>query len=111
VIQYNAIQSQQYSYNNLNFIMLQVSAYLYKGYNQAVRHKRKNYTCVTPYLVLVLIALRYQIVYRKRYIYDIYIYDEPEITGCKISVYDSNHFKRLRMIIVIILIIMRIMNY
>jgi len=38
-----------------------------------------------------------------RYICD--IYDESEITGYKINVYDSDHFKRLRMIIIIIIII------
>jgi hypothetical protein len=43
--------------------------------------------------------------------------DEPVLTGYKINVglYDRNHLKRLRMIIVIILIIIikirRIMNY
>ena len=68
-----------------------------------------NYTCVTPYLVLVLFAARSQFVYHTIYIY-IYanihvhiIHDELKIIWYKINVYNSNQLKMKRIFVVIII--------
>ena len=60
--------------------------------------RRENYTCVTPYLVFVILALRSKCAYKKRntiyiYIYIYMLYDEPKIIAFKVNVYNSNQLK------------------